>query len=205
MDTVFIEASRESDVHAYLRRLTEALEQIAAAMQAQEAKTYTWTPEGLPICPKHGAVMRKREKQGDVWYSHRVIDPATAEELYCRGYHGKNSPGFDVDTAPTKDDDKPTFPRGGTPQGGGDARPRQAAASPAPRSELDGYFPRPTVTAPKPANSAAALNEFNKLATTVLGTLPAAELARCAELSKTNGGWFTALTALRHAAGIAEA
>ena len=23
------------------------------------------TPDGLPLCPKHGAVMTKREKQGD--------------------------------------------------------------------------------------------------------------------------------------------
>ena len=31
----------------------------------------TWmrTPEGLPICPKHGEVMSKREMQGDTWYS----------------------------------------------------------------------------------------------------------------------------------------
>jgi hypothetical protein len=27
------------------------------------------TPDGLPLCPKHGAVMTKREKQGDAWHS----------------------------------------------------------------------------------------------------------------------------------------
>lgn len=57
---------------------------------------YQWTPEGLPVCPKHGDVMGKREKQGDVWYSHRVIDPTTGEEHYCRGYDSKNSPGWSV-------------------------------------------------------------------------------------------------------------
>ena len=46
-----------------LERIAQALEAIATAMQVQEAKTYTWTPEGLPLCPKHGAVMKKREKQ----------------------------------------------------------------------------------------------------------------------------------------------
>jgi hypothetical protein len=44
------------------------------------------TPEGLPICPRHGQVMTRREKQGDIWFSHRVASPATGEELWCRGY-----------------------------------------------------------------------------------------------------------------------
>src|SRR5712692_7839788 len=54
------------------------------------------TPEGMPICPKHGAVMRERLKQGDSWHSHVVVNPATGEEIYCRGYAGPNSPGWQV-------------------------------------------------------------------------------------------------------------
>ena len=55
--------------------------------------SFQWTPEGLPICPKHGDVMSKREKQGDVWYSHRVLD-GHGQEHYCRGYDSKKSPGW---------------------------------------------------------------------------------------------------------------
>lgn len=52
------------------------------------------TPEGLPLCPKHGVPMRQREKQGDTWYSHQLPDPRTGELLYCRGYAGPSSPGW---------------------------------------------------------------------------------------------------------------
>lgn len=55
---------------------------------------FSYTPEGLPICPKHQVPMTKREKQGDIWYSHNM-GPAE-EPLYCRGYEGKNSPGWKV-------------------------------------------------------------------------------------------------------------
>lgn len=54
-------------------------------------------PDQAPLCLKHGGVaMTKRSKQGDEWWSHRVISPQ-GEELYCRGvptgraddgYHG---------------------------------------------------------------------------------------------------------------------
>jgi hypothetical protein len=44
------------------------------------------TPDGLPICPRHGVAMAKREKQSDTWFSHRVVHPETAQELFCRGY-----------------------------------------------------------------------------------------------------------------------
>ena len=57
------------------------------------------TPEGIPICPKHGEVMTQREKQGDTWYSHKVTNEH-GEVLYCRGYSGKTSPGFGVPTRP---------------------------------------------------------------------------------------------------------
>jgi len=54
------------------------------------------TPEGLPMCPKHKVPMPTREKQGDTWYSHRVINSGTGEELYCRGYKGPSSPGWEL-------------------------------------------------------------------------------------------------------------
>jgi len=63
---------------------------------APPAQTQEWQrlPDGTPICPKHHAPMRAREKQGDTWYSHNV---GTKEKpVYCKGYHGKDSPGYEV-------------------------------------------------------------------------------------------------------------
>ena len=57
------------------------------------ATAWATTPEGLPICPKHRVPMRKRERQGDTWYSHNA--GAEGEELWCRGYAGKDSPGWE--------------------------------------------------------------------------------------------------------------
>ena len=73
-----------------------------------------WTPEGLPICPRHHVVMSRREMQGDVWYSHGfpildadgepVLDrqgkptyrlDAQRKVIFCRGCGGKSSPGWD--------------------------------------------------------------------------------------------------------------
>ena len=54
------------------------------------------TPSGEPLCPRHQVPMRLREKQGDSWWSHQVIDTRTGEELYCRGYAGASSPGWSV-------------------------------------------------------------------------------------------------------------
>jgi hypothetical protein len=79
----------------------DALEPMIAELTARgyrPARTGdTWqrTPEGLPICPKHGAVLRERLKQGDSWHSHAVITQS-GEELYCRGYPGPSSPGWEV-------------------------------------------------------------------------------------------------------------
>ena len=55
---------------------------LAAAGYRPTASDWQRTPEGLPICPIHGEVMKKREKQGDVWYSHRLANG----EQFCRGY-----------------------------------------------------------------------------------------------------------------------
>lgn len=51
-------------------------------------------PEGYKLCRKHGAPMKPRSKQGDVWNSHNV---GTAEKpLWCKGYAGPDSPGYEV-------------------------------------------------------------------------------------------------------------
>jgi hypothetical protein len=55
------------------------------------------TPSGEPICAKHNAVMVRRQRQGDTWHSHRLID-ANGQERYCRGYRNPSSEsdGYDV-------------------------------------------------------------------------------------------------------------
>ncbi len=63
------------------------------APQPTQPIHWSYTPEGLPICPKHGAPMRKREKQGDSWHSHNV--GTEGHPLYCRGYAGAESPGYE--------------------------------------------------------------------------------------------------------------
>ncbi len=80
---------------AILAELRQLREESRAAAQLGDYG-YRWTPDGLPICPKHGEVMTRREKQGDTWYSHQVTDPATGEVTYCRGHEGKNSPGWNI-------------------------------------------------------------------------------------------------------------
>jgi hypothetical protein len=37
------------------------------------------------VCPIHHVQMRRREKHGDVWWSHKAINPETGEEYWCRG------------------------------------------------------------------------------------------------------------------------
>jgi hypothetical protein len=67
------------------------------APMGEDKKGFEYTPEGLPICPRHGEPMRKREKQGDTWYSH-TVDDGRGHDLYCRGYKSKNSPGWEVES-----------------------------------------------------------------------------------------------------------
>jgi len=86
-----------------LERIETILERIAQALENQTTHQYQYTPEGNPICPRHNVPMRKREKQGDTWYSHTITDPVTGESLYCRGYASKNSPGWNiVETEPRR-------------------------------------------------------------------------------------------------------
>lgn len=55
------------------------------------------TPAGEPVCPKHQAVMRLRNKQNQEWWSHRVIHRETGEELFCKGYRSPSSPGWEIE------------------------------------------------------------------------------------------------------------
>jgi hypothetical protein len=37
------------------------------------------------VCPVHHVKMRRREKNGQSWWSHKATDPDTGEEYWCRG------------------------------------------------------------------------------------------------------------------------
>lgn len=96
-----IESEKLDTIRAVLGKLPQHGVTSAASFE------FPRTPDGTPICPKHGVEMRKREKQGDEWWSHRVINRESGEEMYCRGYASVNSPGYDVpaDQASGLDDD----------------------------------------------------------------------------------------------------
>lgn len=60
----------------------------------QSRPGYQYTPDGSPICPKHGTPLTLREKQGDSWFSHNV--GTKDSPIYCKGYRDpKSSPGWD--------------------------------------------------------------------------------------------------------------
>ena len=79
-----------------LDQLCDMLDKRGYAAQAQTQEWQT-LPDGTPICPKHHTPMRKRERQGDTWYSHSAGKGADGKDIYCKGYHGKDSPGYEVD------------------------------------------------------------------------------------------------------------
>jgi hypothetical protein len=67
----------------------EKPDELLARLQAKGYRPpwqpWPTSPDGMPICSKHQAVMVAWEKQGDTWYSHRVVT-VQGEELYCRGF-----------------------------------------------------------------------------------------------------------------------
>lgn len=105
-------SSERDEILKHLQTQTGLMAQILQTLKRIEAQqgassAYQWTPEGLPICPRHGEAMAKREKQGDIWYSHKVIDPDTGEVHFCKGYASPSSPGWSIDAG---DDDSGQSP-----------------------------------------------------------------------------------------------
>lgn len=86
-------AARFTGTAAQLDATIARLQGLGAVPPPQPPQQWSSTPDGLPICPKHGTPMRKRERQGDTWYSHNM--GADGEDCYCRGYPGKDSPGYE--------------------------------------------------------------------------------------------------------------
>lgn len=82
---------------ATIDRLREiGAEAPAAAQPASVSHEQEYTPDGRPICKRHGAPMKKRERQGDTWFSHAVAEDDKGNPIYCKGYQGKDSPGWEL-------------------------------------------------------------------------------------------------------------
>lgn len=77
-----------------LKALPAALKRLRSYGIVPTATDWQRTPEGLPICQKHGVAMQERQKQGDTWYSHKVTTP-DGKECYCRGYPNPSANGDD--------------------------------------------------------------------------------------------------------------
>lgn len=71
----------------------QAVEQTLALLGYEPTGQQPLTPDGLPICRKHRMVMFRREKQGDEWFSHKML--VGGQELYCKGRPGPDSPGWE--------------------------------------------------------------------------------------------------------------
>lgn len=145
--------NKENELLEILDIIAAQLKRIAGALEKESSNKWQTTPEGLPICPRHNAVMRRREKQGDVWHSHTIPDPTTGEILYCRGYADKSSRGFDIATPQQQGSTKPAAasPSSGG-NGGRGARRAQAARQPV---KANGRMPKQT----RPASPRDSLND----------------------------------------------
>ena len=86
----------------YELHIPVTFDELPATMRRLAARGYTpsrepvLTAEGLPICPRHGVPMRQRNRNGDLWFSHKMVHPTTGETVYCRGYASASSPGYDI-------------------------------------------------------------------------------------------------------------
>ena len=86
----------------YELHIPVTFEELPATMRRLAARGYTpsrepiLTAEGLPICPRHGVPMQQRNKQNDLWFSHKMVHPESGETVYCRGYASASSPGYDI-------------------------------------------------------------------------------------------------------------
>jgi hypothetical protein len=66
----------------------KALEDLGASPTAQvvASKGNGAAEPETKICPLHHTPMKRRTgKGGDVWYSHKAVDPDTGAEYWCRG------------------------------------------------------------------------------------------------------------------------
>lgn len=81
---------RDHSGYELLKKLETALDTLEKMGAEPTAHRQPATPQDNgqepdgKICPLHSAKMTRREKQGDVWYSHKAYSPDGAE-YWCRG------------------------------------------------------------------------------------------------------------------------
>ena len=86
----------------YELHIPVTFEELPDTMRRLAARGYTpsrepvLTAEGLPSCPRHGEPIKQRNRQGDIWFSHKMVHPETGETVYCRGYASASSLGYDL-------------------------------------------------------------------------------------------------------------
>jgi hypothetical protein len=73
-----------SDLLGKAPAVVEALGKLGASPTAQAVTQAQATSPTEKICPIHGAKMRRREKNGEVWWSHRAYRE-DGTEFWCRG------------------------------------------------------------------------------------------------------------------------
>jgi hypothetical protein len=180
--------------------LTELRALRASLAEPTGANGYRWTPDGRPICPRHNVPMNRREKQGDIWFSHSVEMP-DGSTAYCRGYHDpKSSPGYG------SPDEPPPAPAPAQP---GPACRRSAAPPPAPAPASD---PTPGSPPALPDEVTALIAEpvvnardhFNRLAALVIpaGIVDANTVTTIARVDGGREGYEAAYTKLLAKVGV---
>jgi hypothetical protein len=152
----------------YELHIPVTFEELPATMRRLAARGYTpsrepvLTAEGLPICPRHGVPMQQRNRQGDIWYSHKMVHPETGETVYCRGYASASSPGYDILLPPAKQ-----------VSGWSEATPSQPTANGSP-NQVPANLPTATANNGRSLqlNAAAVAQNEAKLHTALFGQRP---------------------------------
>ena len=92
-----VEAFHKTGFRVTFQTTAAKVDGVVAWLQKRGFKSqrgFETTPDGTPICPKHNVPMRKREKQGDSWYSHNMGTEDTP--IWCKGYRHRTSPGWEL-------------------------------------------------------------------------------------------------------------
>lgn len=154
----------------YELHIPVTFEELPATMRRLAARGYTpsrepvLTAEGLPICPRHGVPMQQRNRNGDLWYSHKMVHPETGETMYCRGYASASSPGYDLllpTAVPPENPEKPAAAQQPVASKANGESPKQRPASQGKPIHYSGNgrsADQPTMVAVTPPQQDAALN-----------------------------------------------
>lgn len=169
-----IEGDDPGQITGRFHSFVAALRKSGFAPHAKQPE-FVVLPDGNVLCPKHGCAMRKREKQGDEWWSHNM--GTESHPLYCRGYPGKDSPGYDVparrgpEREPGEDrDDEPPPP---PPEPTRRETPRSSASPPPPAKPARNFGAglEPAPQAPPPRAAIPSVAEVERRIVTAIQAL----------------------------------